>query len=325
MAVSIKDLLANKGVLQHVVLPSQIDLILAGLEVAAGPNQLADGIFGGTAQLKTDLSKSPLPGFDFALTAPPGPSPAPFKLKLDPPDKPTSFQFWLVLADQERVLFVFKFVKGVPGLLWTGATKTVQPDGTVLLEGLKPGDPNHDPVLVSRSPEAGAALGPALLISGLAGAQAEMRFTPDTDSTKGIISLGLQPSTVVFGSSNIGFDCPVVVIDDSEDAKAPGDGAPALDPPLATIVADTPAWRGIVARDFDFYLPADVPLFGGRAIKAFFAISSGSGGTELVIESAVPPRDEAPTRPGYSIRIECMDPMANGLSALLPTLISATM
>ncbi|MQA29081.1 MAG: hypothetical protein GEU82_04475 [Luteitalea sp.] len=330
MPDSIKTILASAGVLNHVILPTGIDLTLAGLEIDLGPNHLGGGISTGTVQLKKDLSKSPIPGFDFSLTVPSGiVKSAPYKLKLDPPaGAPTSFQFWLLLADQQQALFVFKFVKGVPGSLLTGATKSVDANGTVVLDVLPAADPKSAPYLVSRSPEAGAALGPALLIAGSAGAPASMRFTPDTDSTTGVIELGLEPPTVVFGSSRIGFDCPVIVIDDSEVAKGAGAGAPALNPPLASIDADDVAWRGILARQFDFYLPADVPLFGGRSIKAFFAIGRGSGGTELVIESTVPARAATPTqggRPGYSMRIECMDPTAAGLSALVPTLISATM
>ena len=113
-----------------------------------------------------------------------------------------------------------------------------------------------------------------------------------------------------------------------EEAKGPGEGAPALDPPLSAISADTPAWRGILTRELDFYLPTEVPLFGGQPIKRYFAIPLGKGGVELVIETNVPSRpaiDDQPKRPGYSIRIECVDPTASGLSGLVPTLISASM
>jgi hypothetical protein len=42
------------------------------------------------------------------------------------------------------------------------------------------------------------------------------------------------------------------------------------------------------------------------------------------VATNVPPRAQ-PSRPGFSIRIECRDPTATGLSALVPTLITATM
>jgi hypothetical protein len=329
VADSIKTVLAKSGVLAHVILSPDIDLLLSSLEIAAGPEDLGNGISRGSVQLTKDLSKSPIPGFDFALTAPTGViAPAPYKLKLHPPVNPTSFQFWLVLAEQGQVRFAFKFVKGLAGLGLTGAKRTEAADGSVSLEALPEGDAKHAPVLVSRSAEAGGVLGPALLISGTAAKPAGMRFTPDTDSNEGIVAFGLEPSTVVFGSSKVGFDCPVLIIDDSETDKADGDGAPAVDPPLAVISADTPSWRGILARQLDFYLPADVPLFGGQPIKGYLAIPTGSGGAELVIESKVPARPETPERPGrpgYSIRIECLDPTARGLSGLTPTLISARM
>ena len=62
---------------------------------------------------------------------------------------------------------------------------------------------------------------------------------------------------------------------------------------MPTIDADTPSWRGILARELDFYLPADVPLFGGQPIKGYLAIPRGAGAVEMVVETKVPPR-----RPG---------------------------
>ena len=324
MADSIKTILSAVGVLKHVILTPEIDLLLSGLEVSDGPVDQGGGISTGSVKLKTDLSKSPIPGFDFALTLPPVLKPAPYKLKLEA----TSFQFWLVLAAQGQATFIFKFVNGVPGMALTGAALKVEADGSVSLDPLPAGDPKSAPYLVSRGGEAGDVLGPALLISGSAAEPASLRFTPDTNSTKGVIALGLEPRTVVFGTSKIGFDCPAIIIDDSEDAKGPGDGAPTLDPPLPVIAADTPAWRGILVRDLDFYLPSDIPLFGGRPIKGYFAIPTGHGGVELVVETTTPARPAAgdqPARLGYSIRIECIDPTATGLSGLVPTLISASM
>ncbi|SDY88742.1 hypothetical protein [Nitrosomonas sp. Nm58] len=329
MSDSIKTVLVSSGVLQHTILSTEIDLMLSALEIDDGPINQGDGISIGKVKLKPDWGNSPIPGFDFSLQAPTGiVKAAPFKLKLDPSITPTSFQFWLQLADQEQALFIFKFVKSVPGMTLTGAARIVAADGTITLDTLPLDDPKHSPYLVSRASEPGAALGPALLISGSAVEPANMRFTADTDSTKGVIVLGLEPRTVVFGNSKIGFDCPAVIIDDSEDAKGPGNGAPALDPPLPSISADTPSWCGILARELDFYLPADVPLFGGQPIKGYFAIPRGEGSAQLVIETKVPTRPAIqgrPERPGYSIRIECLDSAANGLSGLVPTLISVSM
>lgn len=140
-------------------------------------------------QLKNNFSKSPIPGFDFALAAPPGPQPAPYKVKMDA----TSFQFWLVLADQGQASFIFKFVRGVPGMALTGATRVVNADGSVSLVALPAGDPDFAPYLVSRGGEPGDALGPALLVSGSESVPASLRFTPDTDSTEGVVALGLEP------------------------------------------------------------------------------------------------------------------------------------
>lgn len=326
---SIKALLANAGVLQHVVLPPDIDVLLDALEIVGPTDAAGPGITTGNVTLASDLSKSPLPGVDFSLGLPTGiVAPAPFKAKLEPPAAPTSFKFWLVISQQGQLFFIYKFIDALPSLALTGASLINNADGTITLQPRVDGDPQQRPILVSRSDEAGSQLAPSLLIQGDSTGPASMRFTPDTDSTEGVVAFGLEPSTVVFGSSGIGINIPALVIDDSESAKAPGAGAPGLDPPLAAIPADDNAWRGILARELDFYLPAGVPLFGGRAIKGYFALSFGAAGVELVVESKVPAQDAAGNQPaklGYSIRIECRDATGKGLSALVPTLIAARM
>ena len=330
MARSVRSLLDDSGVLKHVILPPDLDLMMSALELTGEPAPDpagATGIVTGDVRLKKDLSKSPIPGFDFALSVPTDVvDAAPYKLRFDPPVNPTSFQFWLVLARQGQVLFAFTFVEGLPGLALTGAERQVGADGSVSLVALPAGDPKRSPVLVSRSPEAGAALGPALLIAARKDQVASLRFTPDTDSTSGLVALGLEPQAVVFGTSGLGFECPAFIIDDSEDAGAEGQGVPTLDPPLATIPADTPAWRGLLARQLDFYLPANVPLIGGHPLRGYLAVARGAG-AELVIETQVPSRPAAPGQParlGYGVRIECLDPAARGLSSVVPTLITVT-
>src|SRR5262249_8082232 len=128
------------------------------------------------------------------------------------------------------------------------------------------------PVLVSRADEAASQLAPSLLIFGSATKPASMRFTPDTDSTEGIVTVGFDPPAVVFGGSSIGFHCPTFIIDDSEQAKGPGQGISSLVPSIPRIDADEVGWRGILTRQVDFYLPKDVPFFGGQPIKGYFAI-----------------------------------------------------
>ena len=138
--------------------------------------------------------------------------------------------------------------------------------------------------------------------------------------------MGFKPQTVVFGNSGIGFTSSALVLDDSTSAKAPGNGSPGLDPPRAEIDADVLAWRGILAREMAFYLSANVPFVGGRAIRGYFEQSTDSG-TMVVVETKVPETPAAdgfPDRPGFSVRIECLDPTARGLAGMVPTLISAS-
>src|SRR3712207_940770 len=98
MGDSIKDFLDNAGVLQHVILPTEIALLLAALEPVAVPADQGGGIFTGSVQLTPGFDESPIPGFDFALGLPTGiVSPAPFKIRLEPAVNATGFKFWLVL------------------------------------------------------------------------------------------------------------------------------------------------------------------------------------------------------------------------------------
>jgi hypothetical protein len=325
MADSVRQHLANLHALDSVVVPPELGILLDALEIQPDSVTDASGTETGTVRLTGDLSKTPLPGFDFALTLPTGVvDPAPYKLE----HTPNSFRFWLALADQGQALLVFKFIRGIPGLALTGAAKIANADGSVTLTAFDDSDARHAPLLVSRGGGAGAALGPALLVSGTDTSVASMRFTPDTSSTEGVVAFGPEPSVVVFGTSAVGFECPAITIDDSASAAAPGGpGAPGLEPPLASINADDPAWRGIVVRELDFYLPATVPIVGGHPIKGYLEIPTGAGGAELVVETKVPAAPAPPGgngRPGYSVRIECRDATAVGLSGLVPTLISAS-
>jgi hypothetical protein len=231
MAESLHQFLERSGVLQHVILSPALQAMLGALVSDDLPAALpAGGIVSGRVLLDDNLSQSPLPGLDLALALPTElVEPAPFKLQLTPAAAPTSFLCWIVLREQGQARLGFKFIEQVPGAR---------------------------PMLVSRSDQPGAALGPALLVEGPAGGLARVRFTPDTDPTPGIVAFGLEPPTVMFGGSGVGFRCPAIVIDDSEQHAAPGAGAPALDPPLAALPADAPAWRGLLARELTFYLPA---------------------------------------------------------------------
>ena len=157
MADSIKSLLANSGVLGHVVLPPDIELILSALETDGAINDLGSGIRTGQVKLTSDLSKSPLPGLDFSLGVPTGiVKPAPFKLKLEPEVNPTSFKFWLVLSKQGQTFFVFRFLDTLPALALTGASLVNNSDSTVSLAPLPDSDSRKKPTLVSRSGEAGS-------------------------------------------------------------------------------------------------------------------------------------------------------------------------
>lgn len=328
MAGNLREMLEHMGVLASVALPAEIDMLLKTLMAVRGPDKLEGDWYAGDLEIDGNLGESPIPGFNLSLTVPTDVvEAAPFRLMLErspaaaPGTAPDSFRLWIVLAKQGQACLGFKFIERLPGLGMQGAMKKETAEGTRLEPtGVKP-------ILVSRSGTPGAELGPAILITGGPSKPATLRLVPDTSSEEGVFSIGLEPETVVFGDTGIGFTCPAFTIDDSTEHSAPGKGVPGLDPPKEKIDADDPAWRGLLARQLDFYLPADLPFFGGRPISAYVAIPRDAG-PQVVIETRVPAQastDGKPGRPGYSVRIECIDPGARGLSGLMPTLIRASM
>src|SRR5689334_6741580 len=146
--MQIKDFLASKGVLSHVILPPAIDILLQALDTVVAPLDQGGGIYLGSVKLVKDLSKSPIPGFDFNLALPTGVvDPAPCKVKLEPAvGVPTAFKFWVNLAKQGQVYLGFKLVEGLPGLAMTGATIVENPPGTFTLQPIA----GSSPMLVSR-------------------------------------------------------------------------------------------------------------------------------------------------------------------------------
>ena len=323
MANTLKTFLAEKGVLAHIALEAPVDLLLRMLEIAKGPdlNPGPQQIFTGDVKLDENLSESPLPGLDFSLGIPTGVvKPAPFKLLLTP----TDFSLWVVLAQQGQVFLGYRFLESLPGMALTAA-EVVEPEPGRKELKQKPG---ARPMLVSRSTQPGSVLAPSLLVKAKAGEPTEIRFTPDTDSTEGVVSFGLEPEAILFGGSGIGFRCPAITIDDSTTARVPGPkGAPGVRPPCAEIEPDKEIWRGLVARELEFFLPPSLPFIGEQPLRGYLAIPFGDASPELVIEDEVPPREAAdgkPARPGYAVRIECRDPTARGLSGFVPTLIAAS-
>ncbi|MDX8464597.1 hypothetical protein RFM26_02715 [Mesorhizobium sp. VK23B] len=140
-----------------------------------------------------------------------------------------------------------------------------------------------------------------------------------------MISLGFDPPAVLFGNSGIGFVCDAVTLDDSVAAAAPGTGAPGIDPPKVQIEADLPGWRGLIARQLEFFLPPEIPVLGGHPIGGYFELPRAAA-PKLVVETKVVGQagpGEPPTNE-FRVRIECLDPTATGLSGLVPTLITAT-
>ena len=272
MADSVKNLLARSHVLNHVVVTGDVDRLLSALEVTGPTQDHGGGITTGAVSLVNDLSKSPLPGFDFALTLP-ARGFDPVQAEARAGHEPDVVQVLAAAGARRPCPGGLHVHQGRAGIRADRREPQVGADGSVRSNRCPPADPRSRPCLVSGAAEAGRGAGACVAGVRDAAAPASMRFTPDTDSTEGVVALGLEPRPWCSARSRIGFDCPALIIDDSED----GQGARRRVRPRSTrrwptIAADTPAWRGILARELDFYLPADVPLFGGQPIKGYFAI-----------------------------------------------------
>jgi hypothetical protein len=308
MGESMRDRLAASGVLHHVVLPTEIDLLLGELETdGAGPFAALDST--GRVTPATTVGQRPLPGIDLALALPPTGESLGYRLVHDG----TSFRLWLELGTEGHVAPILALVQRATGLGLVGADR-VQTGDVVELRPFPASDPRHRPSLVSRA-EAGAVLTPCLLVSGDATAPAGIRFTPDTSTTQGVLALGLEPRSVVVGDTGLGFTLDALAFDDSTEAAAPGLVPAEL--PAGARAAD-PAWRGIVARGVELVLPPSVPLVGGRPITGYLEAGHAPAGVDLVLTGRLAHADG---RPDAEVRVECNDPTATGLSGLVPTLV----
>lgn len=315
---ALRDFLTSKNALNQVVVPTEVGAVIDLFEVSDLVDQPDGSTTTGTVKLTGNANESPIPGVNLGLTVPTdmaGTAPAVFK------KTPAGFNLWIVLSKADKVYFAFKPIEAVPSLALVPATKAQNPDKTFKFTKAA-GDGT---TLVSGSGNPADQLAPSLLISGDATKPASLRFTPDTTSQPGIVPFTLRPSTVLIGDSGVALEFGGFVFDDSDTEAAalpPAGGAaqPKSDPTTA------PVWRGLLCRQITLYLPNTVPIFGGRPISMWFA-AGFSGGVNAISETtveAIPAAAGQPAKPGFSARIECVDPTANGFAGLVPTLVMAT-
>jgi len=264
--------------------------------------------------------QSPIPGVNLGLGLPTqqiaGDAPAIIRWDQN------GFKIWVVLSQGSKVYFAFEPIETAPGAVLIPAKKVTGADGLVTFID---DSATKKLQVVSRSGDDNDLAKPSLLIYGDTTKTASLRFTPDTSMEDGIVPFSVDPPIVLVKGTSIGLEFGTIAFDDSETAVVPDVG------PLTLKIANDPTkavtWRGIVCRDLKLYLPTSIPLFGGRAINMWFAVAFG-GGINAVADTVVPPvvgTDGQEARPGFAVRIECVDPTAQGLAGLVPTLISATM
>jgi hypothetical protein len=156
--------------------------------------------------------------------------------------------------------------------------------------------------------------GPIIVrIDGVAGGIASMRLLRP-GSENAVVSLTLDPPTVLVGDSGIGFDfAGGLVLDDST-----FDAPPAIQPPpLPAPPSNTVGWRGVAVRGARLHLPRSMPLVAGRPIDVAFEVGNPAGlwghlRAKLAASGDAPP---------VEVLVEWEDPAAQSLADALPTLV----
>jgi hypothetical protein len=297
---NLKDALRARGLLTRIALPSVVDALLTALQPGVPVGSGAD--VRGTASL--GLAATPL-GFLSLDLKPPGPA-MPFHLVAD--DAAGTFRLWLTLSDAAPAKKLFGFATGLTGTVLAPATVAIG-DGHEWLEA------SGGEVVLT-----GVAV--AILVEGMAGAEATMRLVPTDGQPGGLVTLGLDPPAVLLGSSGFGLELPDgVTIDESATEVAPGQTVIAGH--VRQIDADIPSWRGLVARRARFFVPRGVPLLGGHAVDAYVEVGSAPGqGINVALATRWEPQDGGT---GMDVLIECREPGALGLQDFVPTLVEAAM
>ncbi len=265
-----------------------------------------------TGHIKFQLAQKSLGVFDLNLVPPVDPRPFTLTYTASGGVR-TGFRVAIALAEDGIAKPLFDLIEKIPGYGFVAATRKTDPDGSEWLEAAA------DPAVHL------TGIDPALVISAKPGEPARVLLAPSRDGPDGLVVLGLAPPTVLLGGTGFGLEIvDGIAFDDTGDATPPGQTL--IDGKVIATPADNPAWRGIAIRNARFYLPRGVPLIGGHAVDAHLEIGRApTPGIDLVVTAKVPPIIGPGGRPGITVRIECQDPTATGLSGFVPTLVEAAM
>jgi hypothetical protein len=295
----LKQALADRGLLASVALPPAVEALLTALQpngvVAVGADVR------GTAHLSVSRQALGLLALDLQ---PPGPS-IPYHLLVGDDG---SFRLWLIVSATPPAARIFAFAVGAAGAVLRPATVMHEGAEEFLVEA--PGEVTLTGVAAT------------LLIEGRPGSTATLGLTPTDGAPRGLITLGLDPPTVLLGGSGFGLELPDgITIDDTTAAAAPGQTVIAGQ--VQPTGADRADWTGVVARRARLFLPRGVPYLGARAVEAYVEVGSAPGsGVDIGLSFDA---DTAPGMPGLHVVIECRDPAASGLQDFVPTLVEVAM
>jgi hypothetical protein len=236
---SIRDVVKARGSLDGVRLPSEIDELLAALNIIEPAAAPFSGDFSGKVVPGRNLD---LFGFG-SFSVDPGLPPIDFELKTFPAPA-TGFRCDLTLGDRLKLPDALK-----PATVTVAGNKsslTANGNGPVIITG----------VFAAR-------------IEGSSSNPATLRFVVP-GSNAAVVTVQLKPPAVLFGDSGFGIDFTGGLVIDSSITEAP---APAVKPGPEV----TPAWQGIAVRNAKFYFPDSVPLLSGRPLEIEFALGNPVG------------------------------------------------
>lgn len=302
---NLRDRLAAEPLSPPVIMSAAIDSLLRSMQIVSSA-PIGDGGESGTVTIA--VVENALGVFALNLVPPGIDNPRPYQLGFrGPPGGRTGFRLAVSLsAGAPKPLF--SLIEALPSRALTSAVRTVEGDSEFL---------TADGGSVSLT---GTDL--FLVVEGTAGGGATLRLSPNREAPDDVVTLAVSPPTVLLGSSGFGFEFTHgLVVDLSDDAAPPARAA--IDGVELATPADVPSWRGIAINRGRLYLPTGVPFIGGHAVDAVLQLGlPPTPGVSLVVDAKVPRHGD---RPQIDVHIECLDPAAGDLGALVPTLVEAVM
>lgn len=303
--MNLRERLDAEPLVPRVVFSPVVDTLLRAMQIASPASVGPDGESG---TVTIAVVENALGLFALNLVPPGIADPRPYLLtSTGEPGAPAGFRLAVSLSDGPAKP-LFSLLEALPSRALTSAVRVVDADTETLVAD---GGSVH---------LTGTDL--FLVVEGVAGGTASLTLSPNRQAPDDVVTLAVSPPTVLLGSTGFGFEFTHCLVIDLADDAAPPSGAQ-VDRVAIPTPADAPGWRGIAVNQGRLYLPAGVPFLGGHAVDAVLQLGlPPTPGVALVVDAEVPPHGD---RPAIHVHVECLDPTATDLGALVPTLVEAVM